>query len=154
MSIEDPTSESPVISELRKQVKAYKAQAEADRETARGYVMKDAFAQYGIEPDSGTARLAQQGYDGDLSPEAVSTWMSDMGFTPTDAPASQEQPDGLQQRVEQRQNLDKIEADGTPSGPKKMSLDDHKKLARENPQAALAAWQNGSVESHGASLAS
>lgn len=149
---DDQQQGTDTIQHMRETIDRMKQERDEARQLAERYQQQErqsaingAFAEFGLDPTTGPGKYAAQAYDGEADPQQVQQWLTDEGFAPS---AQTQPPAGMQQRVAQRQNLNRIERDGAPAGTsgQSMTVDEHLQLMKSDPQAARQAHAEGRVQ--------
>lgn len=144
----EQNEDTDLVKNLRETINRLQSERDEYKAQVRDAVIGDTFQQYGLDPNKGAGRLAAQAYEGDLAPDAVQSWLDEQGFEPRESSQQQTEPEGMGQRLEQRQKLGRIEGDSLPagSGGPKMTVAEHQQLLKSDPQAALKAAREGRIE--------
>lgn len=150
MSDEIQTDDNSLVKELRDTIKRISSERDELASFKRQQVVGSTFSEFGLDPSEGPGKFVAQAYDGSLEPDEVKSWLSEQGFQPQQEQAQQEAPSGLQQRVEQRQKMDKIANNSAPADGQKMTVSENRELFKRDPQAALKAFESGLVLPPGA----
>lgn len=128
---------------LRAQLEAALAENAALKEqvgTAQSAQKELAFLKAGIDTSEGVGKLLAQSYDGDLDPEAISTFAEEYGVSPS---AQRQSTEG----DEQQQRMDGLRQQSSPEGAgKRMSHTEWSELSQTDPAAAQQVHRDGLVD--------
>lgn len=130
---------------LRAQLEDALAQLEEAKgqvEAGKGAQRELAFYKAGIDTSEGVGKLLAQTYDGELDPEAISTYAEEYGVTPN--PSRGTEGDGGQP---EQQRADRLRQESRPEGEgKRLSHKEWLGLSKANPQEAMDAFEQGRVD--------
>lgn len=142
----DEGNDSPVITDLRKQLRDAQKELSQLRDEKRSQVLSETFAEFGLDPSKAAGKFAAQSYDGELDPDEVRGWLQEQGFEKAsndEQTAAPPQPDARQQ-AEARG--DAIRQSASPSGEQRVSHDDFMQMLSQNPQRARQLHDAGLVD--------
>ena len=139
----DDTQDSNLVRDLRQQLKA----ANKELGELRPYREQRVLQQAGFDPDSKQGRALLKLHEGDLTPEALKATAEEWEFTPTLTSDSAEQVDPVaQERSDTIQRVDELRSNATPVGAQRLGYEDYQQMQQQNPAAAAAALQAGTVD--------
>ena len=135
----DETEETPLIRDLREQIKKKDKKIQTLEQTVRTTVFTDVFAEYGLDPSKGAGKLAADSYDGDLDANSLSEWLTEAGFEPVEDTTGdsetqeQEEPAGVEQRQQQQQRLQQVRENSTATQGQRVPHDQWKQMFSGTP---------------------
>lgn len=140
----DDTEATPLIKQLRQQLKQQAKELNTYKARERSQVFRDA----GFDPDSGLGKLVISGYEGDLNAESIRAWAADQGIPTAAEPSRQE---GLEaatrQRAESAQRIEQVRQGASEqAGGKRFAYDEWQRLMESNPREGEQAFLQGLVD--------
>lgn len=146
----DESNDSPVIRDLRNQLKQVTKERDQYMGQVRTSVLSDSFSQFGLDPSKGPGKFVAQSYDGDLDPEAVSSWLEEQEFSRVEATQDEPSaPPGPSVRQEVEARGDAIRQSSDPGGAQRVGHDEWMKMLGSDPGRARQLHDSGLVDMPG-----